>query len=94
MAKPTCSATFERHLKMFIFDSNTPLALIVRADFKQDLNIWQLERAICSGQTFVNCNSTLKFEPYKNQELCGRLVENCKPENVPTFFFFFKDYVD
>lgn len=54
---------------MFTFDSNTPLALMVRTDFKQDLNIWQLERAICSGKTFVNCNSTLKFELYKNQEL-------------------------
>lgn len=58
---------------------------MVRTDFKQDLNIWQLERAICSGKTFVNCNSTLKFELYKNQELWVRWVENCKLENVPTF---------
>lgn len=60
---------------------------MVRADFKQDLNIWQLERAICSGKTFVNCNSTLKFEPYKNQELWVRLVGSCKPVNVPTSLF-------
>lgn len=58
-------------------------------DSEENLNIWQLEITICFSKTFVICKSTLKPEPYKTAELYIRLVQNLKPENVPTFLSLF-----
>lgn len=67
---------------------------MVGTDSQENLNIWQLETTICFSKTFVICKSTLKSEPHKTVELSIRLVQNLKPENVPTFLSLLKGYVD